>query len=123
MAFANELQGLIDELNISVPEMYGSIIASPDGMPIVHSLKGGDDKRIAAMVATALGLGKRICESVGGGQMRETTVAGRDRHVFVYSAGPRGVLAVLAGPEANVGLIHLEARSVARRIEQVLATA
>jgi predicted regulator of Ras-like GTPase activity (Roadblock/LC7/MglB family) len=97
-------------------------------MPISHSLSGGDANRIAAMVATTLGLGKRICESIGGGAFTETSVSGNIGQVFVYSlarslctrAGARGVLAVLAGPGANVGLIHLEAREAARAIENAL---
>ena len=120
MTLASELQAILDGLRQSVPQVDGAIVASTDGMTIAHALPNGEENRVAAMVATALGLGKRICESVGGGQMRETSVVGTQRHVYVYAAGPRGVLAVLAAPESNVGLIHLEARAAARRIENAL---
>ncbi|WP_178087068.1 roadblock/LC7 domain-containing protein, partial [Methylacidimicrobium tartarophylax] len=69
---------------------------------------------------TALGLGRRICETFGGGEFRETSVSGDQGQMYIYSAGSKAVLGVVARLGANVGLIHLEARDVASQVSQVL---
>jgi hypothetical protein len=43
-----------------------------------------------------------------------------DGHVFVYAAGSKGVLVVIAPASANTGLIHLEARETAKLVATTL---
>lgn len=120
MSVSDQLQQLLQEVRSAVPELKGAMVASTDGLAIAHSMSAGDPARMAAMVATALGLGKRISDTFGGGAFNETSVTGTDSAVYIYSAGNRGVLAVIAPSGANVGLINLEARSAAQKISQVL---
>jgi uncharacterized protein len=115
------LQNNIVKLRTAIPELRGVLVASTDGLPMAQSLSGSEDaNRIAAMAATALGLGKRIGDSLGTGEIQETTVSGLEGHVFFYAAGPRGVLVVVARGTANVGLVHLEARETAKQIAEIL---
>ncbi len=115
------LQHSITSLRTAIPELRGVLVASVDGLSMAHSLSGSEDpNRIAAMAATALGLGKRISEMLGTGELAETSVTGSDGHVYVYAAGTKGVLIVVASAGANIGLIHLEAREAARNIAQML---
>lgn len=72
------------------------------------------------MAATALGLGKRIAETLGAAEFTETSVSGKDGNVYIYATGPKGVLAVITQPDANLGLLHLEARDAARTIASIL---
>jgi predicted regulator of Ras-like GTPase activity (Roadblock/LC7/MglB family) len=121
MAINDELLTVLSNLRAAVPELKGALVASADGLAIAHSLQqGADSARMAAMVATALGLGKRICDTFGGGALGETSISGDSAQVFIYSAGGRGVLAVIASAGANIGLIHLEARDAAKAIAQIL---
>lgn len=120
MSTAIQLQGHLDTLRAALPEVRGVLIASTDGMPISHNLVDGDPNRMAAMVATALSLAKRLVESFAGGQFLETTVFGQSAQIFVYAAGTKAVLAVIANGATNVGMINLEARSSAQKIAQVL---
>ena len=120
MSTALQLQGHLDSLRGALPEVRGVLVASTDGMAIAHNLVDGDSNRMAAMVATALSLGKRLIDSFSGGQFQETTVFGQNAQIFVYAAGSRAVLAVVSGTVQNVGLIHWEARSAAQKIAQIL---
>ncbi|HSI84912.1 MAG: roadblock/LC7 domain-containing protein [Candidatus Methylacidiphilales bacterium] len=120
MTTNDQLKSIIERLRIDVPELRGALVATTDGLAVAHSLSSGDANRIAAMVATALGLGKRICDSIGGGDLSETSFTGAAGQVYVYSAGKKGVLGVLAAVGSNVGLIHLEARDAAAQIQTVL---
>jgi len=120
MSLNEELNKLLNDLRSSIPELKGTLVASTDGMVVAHNVGSGDVNRMAAMVATALGLGKKICESFAGGDFSETSVSGASGQVFVYSAGSKGVLAAIVGHGANVGLIHLECRDKAKAIASLL---
>jgi predicted regulator of Ras-like GTPase activity (Roadblock/LC7/MglB family) len=115
------LKNQLDTLRSAIPELKGVLLASNDGLPVAHSFSNGaDPNRIAAMAAAASNLGRRISESVTAGIMSEISVRGDDGMLFVYTAGPKAVLAVLGGAGSNAGLIHLEARTTAKEIGELL---
>ena len=120
MSLTDDLNNILGNLRSSVPEIKGALIASTDGMIISSHVTSGDPSRMAAMIATALGLGKRICETFAGGTLTETSVSGTEGQAFIYSAGSKAVLGVIVAAGANVGLIHLECRDAAKKISQVL---
>ncbi|MBB6099166.1 hypothetical protein HNR42_002602 [Deinobacterium chartae] len=116
-----QLQASLERLRSALPELRGALIATTDGLSIAHALGANvEPSRMSAMAATALGLGKRITSALSAGHMTETSVTGTDGQVFIYAAGEAGVLAILAPHGTNVGLIHLEARDVAREIAALL---
>ncbi|MGH9658218.1 MAG: roadblock/LC7 domain-containing protein [Bryobacteraceae bacterium] len=124
MAKLEALQKQIDTLRQAVPELRGVLVASTEGLPVAHSIAGGADParvsamadRVAAMAAAAINLGKRVSESLSVGALVEISVTGADGQIFLYSCGTKGVLAVISPKGGNAGLIHLEARGVAKEI-------
>jgi predicted regulator of Ras-like GTPase activity (Roadblock/LC7/MglB family) len=111
------LKNQLEQLRNSIPELRGVLLASAEGLPVAHSLSNGTDpNRVAAMAAAASSLGRRISESMATGVMSEVSIRGDDGVLFVYSAGTKAVLAVMGPMTANAGLIHLEARNVAKDI-------
>lgn len=110
------LKNHLDTLRSSIPELKGVLLASNEGLPVAHSLSNGTDpNRVAAMAAAASNLGRRISESMATGGLAEVSIRGDEGALFVYSAG-KAVLAVMGPLDSNAGLIHLEARSVAKEI-------
>ncbi|MBB6098480.1 hypothetical protein HNR42_001914 [Deinobacterium chartae] len=121
MSKLEQIQGSIDRLRNAIPELHGALVASTDGLAIAQSLAGtADPNRMAAMAATALGLGKRITSTLSAGDLTETTVSGTEGQIHIYATGNKGVLAVVAPQGVNVGLVHLEAREVARELADIL---
>ncbi len=120
MSKQHKLQQTIEDLRAALPDLTGAMIASSDGLSMAESISKGDGTRVAAMTATALGLGKRIADTIDAGELTETTVTGENGRMFVYAAGKKGVLAVMTNGTANVGLINLEARSAAEQIAEIL---
>ncbi len=111
------LKNHLDALRNSIPELKGVLLASNEGLPVAHSLSNGTDpNRVAAMAAACTNLGRRISESISTGALSEVSVRGDDGCLFVYSAGSKAVLAVMGPLGSNAGLIHLEARGVAKEI-------
>lgn len=119
MALKDELEGVLQGLRSAIPEIQGALISSTDGLAIASNVSG-DANRMAAMIATALGLGKRICDTFSAGTLGETSVVGNGGSVCIYSTGAKGVLAVSAAPGANVGLLNIECRDAAKKIEEIL---
>jgi predicted regulator of Ras-like GTPase activity (Roadblock/LC7/MglB family) len=117
-----QIQVVLAGLNASVPEIKGSLLASLDGMPIAYALKVGtvDPARIAAMTATALGIGKRTSESLGAGTLQEVHLAGSEGRIFVYTVAGRAALTVVAPMDTNVGLIGLEARDMVNKLLAII---
>src|SRR5262249_9856977 len=124
MAKLEALQKNIETLRAAIPELRGVLVASTEGLPVAHSIAGGADParvaamadRIAAMAAAAVNLGKRVSESLSVGALVEISVTGAEGQIFIYSAGTKGVLAVIAPKGGNPGLVHLEARAVAQEV-------
>ena len=56
--------------------------------------------------------GKNVSESISLSALIEISVTGAEGQIFVYSAGTKGVLAVIAPKGGNAGLVHFEARQV-----------
>ncbi|MFC3861523.1 roadblock/LC7 domain-containing protein [Deinococcus antarcticus] len=115
------LGSILTNLRSSMPELRGALIATADGLPIAQSFSDNTDaNRVAAMAATALGLGKRINDTLGAGNLSEMSVSGLNGQVFIYSVGAKGALAVVTPAGVNLGLLHMEARDAAQAVANVL---
>ena len=113
-------QSNVEGLRAAIPELRGVLLASTEGLPIAHSLSNGADaNRVAAMAAAASSLGRRVSDSLNTGSFEAVTVSGADGQLFLYSTGGKGVLAVMGPAGCNAGLVHLEARDVAKEIGEL----
>jgi predicted regulator of Ras-like GTPase activity (Roadblock/LC7/MglB family) len=121
MSKQEDLARVIYEMRRSIPELNGVMIASTDGLAIAHDFPESEAERVAAMAATALGLGKRITERTNLGGLLETVVRGDHGYLVVYSAGENAVL-VMSGPiTSNLGLMRIEARAASSAVAKVLS--
>ena len=121
MSKQEQLRNTLMNLRAALPELRGALVATSDGLPIAQAMQDGTDaNRVAAMAATALGLGKRINDTLGSGDLTEMSVSGHDGQVFIYAAGRKGVLAVVTPAGMNLGLLHMEARDAAQMVAGVL---
>ncbi|MDO5093814.1 MAG: roadblock/LC7 domain-containing protein [Propionibacteriaceae bacterium] len=117
----SDLELVIGAIRRAIPELSGVMIASQDGLAIAHDFPDGEAERVAAMAATALGLGKRISERTNMGDLQEAVVRGENGYLVVYGAGDDAVL-VMQGPiDSNLGLMRIEARVASVEIKQLLA--
>jgi len=117
---SEELGVIIASMHEAIPELFGVMIASVDGLPVAHDLLEPDAERIAAMAATALGLGSRITERTNLGRLRETVIRGTQGHLVLCAVGNDAVL-VMSGPlSSNLTLMRIEARVATVQINTLL---
>lgn len=115
-----ELTRIILALQQAIPDLAGVMVASVDGLAIAHDFPQDDADRIAAMAATALGLGARIADRTNLGELAEAVIRGDRGYLVVYGAGDSAVLVLLGPLDSNLGLMRIEARVAAVQIKQVL---
>lgn len=120
MSKQEELTTVIRQLRQNVPEINGVMIATSDGLAIANDFPENESARMAAMAAAALGLGIRIADTAGLGEISESMIRGNDGLFLLYSAGETGILALHAPANANLGLIRLEATTAAKTASSAL---
>lgn len=120
MSKQEELTAVIRQLRQNVPEINGVMIATSDGLAISNDFPEEESARVAAMAAATLGLGVRIADTAGLGEISETMIRGNDGLFLLYSAGETGILALRASVKGNLGLIRLEATTAAQTASSAL---
>ena len=112
----------IRALRQRLPHVAGILVATTDGLLIAQDAPGVQPETFAAMSAAQLGLGQQIAQAVRCGDFQETVTRAADGYVATFAAGGAALLSVVAGPELNVGRLHHEARPVAARVGDLVAS-
>lgn len=116
------LQAHLDELTRALPGLKGSFLCTLDGMPVSQSITDPsiDSARVAAMAATALGVGRRITDTLSTGGLRGIKLLAADGRVFIYMIGDKACLALVVPPDMAIGLIELEVTETVTKLGNVL---
>lgn len=112
---------LFADLLTELPEVIGVLLVSSDGLPIVDKLKPGvNAERIAAMVASAVNLGKRISPTVGIGEVAEISISSTEGNLFLYTIGQTATLAILTPKAVNMGMIFFKSAGMIATLSQIV---
>ncbi|SDT67216.1 roadblock/LC7 domain-containing protein [Actinoplanes derwentensis] len=111
----------LGRLRSRVPELSGSVLATADGLVIAHDSHGIEPDTLAALAAAHLALARRFAHAVNHGDLRESVVECDGGYITSYTAGPNALLTVVTSGNANLAMVHLEARRCVRRLIRVLA--
>ncbi|MFI5933048.1 roadblock/LC7 domain-containing protein [Actinoplanes sp. NPDC051494] len=110
----------LSNLRTRLPELSGSVLATADGMVVAHDAHGIEPDSLAALAAAHLALARRFAHAVNHGDLRESVVECDGGYITSYTAGPNALLTLVTSRNANLALVHLEARRAVRRLERVL---
>jgi predicted regulator of Ras-like GTPase activity (Roadblock/LC7/MglB family) len=119
----NEAQGkklrpILRELNASSGDIEASAVITSDGLALAWVLDESVDKdRFAAMCASLLALADRAAQEISRGDLQQVLVEGEKGTMLLVHAGRDAVLAVAAKPTVKLGMVFLEAKKVASKIE------
>jgi uncharacterized protein len=116
MGKQEDFAGIIKQLRENVPDITGVMIASIDGLSIATDFSDEEAARIAAMGASAVGLGSRITKTADLGEMNDILIEGGSETLIIYMAGTAAILALRAPHRANLGLIRLEGPKAVEKI-------
>jgi predicted regulator of Ras-like GTPase activity (Roadblock/LC7/MglB family) len=83
-------------------------------------MAGEDAEYLAAVAAGLQSLARGAGQHFGGGEVRQTVVELAAAFLFITSAGSGACLAVLAGSDADAGLVAYEMAILIRRVGEHL---
>jgi predicted regulator of Ras-like GTPase activity (Roadblock/LC7/MglB family) len=121
---AGELNWLLDSLVNQVTQVHQAVVLSSDGLLVGAStgLTRENAEHLSAVAASFQSLARSAGRQFGGGAVRQTIVEMDHAFLFVTAAGSGACLAVLAGSDADVGLIAYEMAMLVKRVGQHMST-
>ena len=121
---AGELNWLLDGLVNQVTQVHQAVVLSSDGLLVGAStgLTRENAEHLSAVAASFQSLARSAGRQFGGGAVRQTIVEMDHAFLFVTAAGSGACLAVLAGSDADVGLIAYEMAMLVKRVGQHMST-
>ena len=110
----------LDRLRTRLRELSGSVLATTDGLVVAHDAHDIEPDSIAALAAAHLALARRFAHAVNHGDLRESVVECDAGYITSYAAGPNALLTLVTSGDANLAMVHLEARRCVRRLVNLL---
>ncbi|MHA1881846.1 MAG: roadblock/LC7 domain-containing protein [Candidatus Thorarchaeota archaeon] len=111
------LEGVLNELQGSIPEIEACAIVSVEGLPITSALPTDvDEAKVAAMTAAMLTLGEKASMELGKGELKQVIIEGNDGWLLVVQAGLNACLTVSTTKQAKLGLLFLDMKRAADKI-------
>jgi predicted regulator of Ras-like GTPase activity (Roadblock/LC7/MglB family) len=120
-----KLDWLLDDLLERVPAARHAAVMSADGLLIGASaeLDREDAEHLAAIAAGYQSLGRGAARRFdGGGTVQQTIVEMESGFLFVTAAGYGASLAVIAGTDADIGVIAYEMAMLVARVGKTMST-
>lgn len=111
------LKSALEELSQRSKMINAAAIISNDGL-IKAELLGADiePNRFGAMCASLLSLAKRVTQEATCGELKLALLEGTLGTMIIIQISQKGVLAVAAKPEAQMGRLFIEVRETAQKI-------
>ena len=119
------LDWLLSDLVRKVAGVRHAVVLSADGLLIgrASTLARDDAEHLAAIASAFQSLARSAGRQFDGGRVRQTVVEMDNAVLFVTAAGQGACLALLAGADANLGLVAYEATMLVNRVGGYLTAA
>jgi predicted regulator of Ras-like GTPase activity (Roadblock/LC7/MglB family) len=110
----------LGHLRTRLPELSASVLATADGMVVAHDAYDIEPDSLAALAAAHLALARRFAHAVNHGELRESVVECDAGYITSYAAGPNALLTLVTSGDANLAMVHHEARRCVRKLVSLL---
>jgi predicted regulator of Ras-like GTPase activity (Roadblock/LC7/MglB family) len=97
-------------------------VAAADGLLVAAATDRAHPEVMAALAATALGLGGRAGYETGMGELCEVVIRCTGGHVVVYAVPEDALLVVVADEGLDIDLLHAEAHATIERLGTLLVS-
>ena len=120
----SSLDWLLDDLLVRLPGAEQAIVLSGDGMLIGRSntLSRDDGEHLSAVASGMQSLARGASRHFAGGAVRQTIVEMDAAFLLVTAAGQGASLAVLATPDAELGLLAYEMNLMVKRVGTTISS-
>jgi hypothetical protein len=116
-----KIEEIVQDFVANTADVRGAAMVNPDGLTLASSLPGGmDEKRVSAMSAALLSLGKNMGKEIDPGVSDRVYLEGEEGLSIVTSCGEDAVFFVLASKEAKQGDLMSEINRTLADIQPAL---
>ena len=116
-----QLTSVLKEMENKDPDIEGSLLLRTDGLVLASAVAEGIDRDLAAaMSASILNVGSRVLEELKKGTVENVIVRGSGGVVMVIAVSPEIVLGAIGKKDSNLGLMLVEMRRTAEKINKIL---
>jgi CheY-like chemotaxis protein/predicted regulator of Ras-like GTPase activity (Roadblock/LC7/MglB family) len=117
------MQRLLVEWQRETEEIQGAAVVTLDGLTLgAHVAQGGiTGDQLGALTASIYKVGSKGLKALRRGALEELYLKGAQGSVHLYLIDSRAILSVLARPDANMGMVHMESRERCKRLGQIFS--
>lgn len=121
----SQLNWLLEDLIGRVPGAHRVVALSADGLPLAAGggLSTEDTEHLSAIASAFQSLSVGTARHFDTGTVRQTVVEMDRAFLLVTTAGRGACLALLAGEEADLGMVAFELNLLVTKVGQVLSAA
>ncbi len=117
----SKLRPVLRELNQSSNHIEASSVMTKDGLCIASLLGDNvDADRVGAMCAALLSLADTTAKELDRGDLRQVLLHGSKGFMLITHVGTKAVLAVASKPGTNLGMVFVETKKTAKKLETIL---
>jgi predicted regulator of Ras-like GTPase activity (Roadblock/LC7/MglB family) len=122
---AQDLTWILDEFKKETPSIHTAMVVSTDGISTYANtgVSVANTERLAAISSGFHSLASGMGSHFDGGVVKQVVAELDKLMFFVAAAGRNTLLAVLANPDADAGLVGYQMTLLARRVGDYFATA
>lgn len=118
------LQAILAELRAASPNLQAAFIVSQDGFTMAaaggDAMTEGESEHTGALSAGLLTLCRSMMTELRRGELEQVLLRAGEGYLLLQLAGPVAMIAVMAGPETNLGLLLLETERAAEAVARAL---
>ncbi|MFB0560920.1 MAG: roadblock/LC7 domain-containing protein [Candidatus Lokiarchaeia archaeon] len=116
-----EFENTLREMSRANPQIIASAIVRLDGLVLASELpKNADEGIVSAMSAAVLNIGKRSVNELNRGELDKVIISGSKGDIVIRGVGGTALLSAITNPDSNLGLVLLEMKRAAERIQELL---
>lgn len=114
------LRAVLDDLHRACKDIQLSMVATRDGLTMSSLGTVLEPERVGAMCSELLTVCEKTAKELQRGHLEQMLVKGENGCLLLLSSGEHAVLAVMSRPDANLGMVFLEAERAALAISQAI---
>lgn len=116
-----EFENTLREMSRANPQIIASAIVRTDGLVLASELpKNSDEGIVSAMSAAVLNIGKRSVTELNRGKLDKVIISGSKGDIVIRGVGGTALLSAITNPDSNLGLVLLEMKRAAEKIQELL---
>lgn len=119
-ALQQRIEGPLEELSLATRGIRGCLLATADGVALAHRNLEMQSESLAALSASALGIGRKVSQVGDCGHLEEICFKGLEGWVSVVAVGNRAVLATVAFEGCSIGMVMYYSRKYADEILAII---